>query len=516
MNRNIADPKTTRRWILLVTILGSSLIFIDGTVVNVALPGLQESLNANVSDVQWVIEGYTLMLASLILVGGSLGDKFGKRLTFIIGVSIFSAASLLCGFARDIDELIYARILQGAGGALLIPASLAILSSSFDDNTRGKAIGTWSSFTAVTAALGPILGGWLIENYSWRWIFFINIPIAAFVLYITLTRVPEIEIEDDSEPLDWVGAFLVTIGLGSIVFGLIESANLGLDSYIVIGLVSGGTVMLVIFLFVESKIKSPMMPLSLFRSRTFSGANILTFFLYAALSGALFFFPFNLIQLQGYTATEAGAAFLPLIVFLSLLSRWAGGLVDRYGAKLPLVIGPFIVAVGYLLFALPGIGGSYWTTFFPGLVTLGVGMGISVAPLTTAVMSAVSQDRSGLASGINNAVARTAGLLSIALIGIMVLIAFNGALDTKIDSIEMTRELREHIDSERIKLAGIQLPEGVDAYTATRIRRAINESFLSAFRLAMIVSAMLAFASSVTALLFISGKKDAKPDLIPD
>ena len=474
MNRNIADPKTTRRWILLVTILGSSLIFIDGTVVNVALPGLQESLNANVSDVQWVIEGYTLMLASLILVGGSLGDKFGKRLTFIIGVSIFSAASLLCGFARDIDELIYARILQGAGGALLI------------------------------------------ENYSWRWIFFINIPIAAFVLYITLTRVPEIEIEDDSEPLDWVGAFLVTIGLGSIVFGLIESANLGLDSYIVIGLVSGGTVMLVIFLFVESKIKSPMMPLSLFRSRTFSGANILTFFLYAALSGALFFFPFNLIQLQGYTATEAGAAFLPLIVFLSLLSRWAGGLVDRYGAKLPLVIGPFIVAVGYLLFALPGIGGSYWTTFFPGLVTLGVGMGISVAPLTTAVMSAVSQDRSGLASGINNAVARTAGLLSIALIGIMVLIAFNGALDTKIDSIEMTRELREHIDSERIKLAGIQLPEGVDTNTATRIRRAINESFLSAFRLAMIVSAMLAFASSVTALLFISGKKDAKPDLIPD
>lgn len=190
--------------------------------------------------------------------------------------------------------------------------------------------------------------------------------------------------------------------------------------------------------------------------------------------------------------------------------------MDRYGAKPPLVIGPFIVAVGYLLFALPGIGGSYWTTFFPGLVTLGVGMGISVAPLTTAVMSAVSQDRSGLASGINNAVARTAGLLSIALIGIMVLIAFNGALDTEIDSIEMTRELREHIDSERIKLAGIQLPEGVDTNTATRIRRAINESFLSAFRLAMIVSAMLAFASSVTALLFISGKKDAKPDLIPD
>ncbi|MCH8271931.1 MAG: MFS transporter [Candidatus Marinimicrobia bacterium] len=502
----LVESKDTRRWILLATILGSSLTFIDATVVNIALPALQENLDANVTDVQWVIEGYALMLAALILVSGSLGDSYGRKRIFIMGVILFTGTSLWCGLAGSIQELIIARIFQGIGGALIIPSSLAILSSSFDDNERGKAIGTWSSFTAITAALGPLLGGWLIENYSWRWIFFINLPVAVIVLYST-TKISENRSEDRSKKLDWVGATLVTLGLGAIVYGLVESAQLGLGSSEVITLELIGVLLIGIFLIVESKIENPMMPLKLFKSRMFSGSNVLTFFLYAALSGAFFFFPFNLIQLQGYTATEAGAAFLPFVILIFLLSRWAGGLVDKYGAKFPLIIGPLIVSAGYLLYAVPGIGGSYWETFFPAIVTVGIGMGISVAPLTTSVMSSVSQDHSGLASGINNAVARTAGLLAIAVMGIIVVYDFNLNLDIELDRIEMSTELKEYINSERINLAGIQIPEGVDIETEGKIRKAINISFLSAFRMVMIISALLALASSFTALLSISGKK---------
>ena len=502
----LLESRNRNRWVLLATILGSSLPFIDATVVNVALPALQANLGANVTDVQWVIEGYALMLASLILVSGSLGDSYGRKRVFIIGVILFTVTSLWCGLARSIEELIIARTCQGIGGALIIPSSLAILSSSFSDDERGKAIGTWSSFTAMTAALGPLLGGWLIENYSWRLIFFINLPIAAIVLYST-TKISESRNEDQTQKLDWIGATLVTLGLGAIVYGLVESAQLGLGSIEVITLELTGVLLIGIFLLVESKIKNPMMPLKLFKSKMFSGSNVLTFFLYSALSGALFFFPFNLIQLQGYTATEAGAAFLPFVILISLLSRWAGGLVDRYGAKLPLIIGPLIVSAGYLLYALPGIGGSYWETFFPAIVTVGIGMGISVAPLTTSVMSSVSQDHSGLASGINNAVARTAGLLAIAVMGIIVLHDFNLNLDIELDRINMSTELREQIDSERINLAGIKIPEGVEMVTAGKIQNAIKISFLSAFRLVMIISALLALASSFTALLSISGKK---------
>ena len=502
----LLESRNRNRWVLLATILGSSLPFIDATVVNIALPALQANLGANVTDVQWVIEGYALMLASLILVSGSLGDAYGRKRVFIIGVILFTVTSLWCGLARDIEELIIARTCQGIGGALIIPSSLAILSSSFSDDERGKAIGTWSSFTAMTAALGPLLGGWLIENYSWRLIFFINLPIAAIVLYST-TKISESRNEDQTQKLDWVGATLVTLGLGAIVYGLVESAQLGLGSIEVITLELTGVLLIGIFLIYESKIKNPMMPLKLFKSKMFSGSNVLTFFLYSALSGALFFFPFNLIQLQGYTATEAGAAFLPFVILISLLSRWAGGLVDKYGAKLPLIIGPLIVSAGYLLYALPGIGGSYWETFFPAIVTVGIGMGISVAPLTTSVMSSVSQDHSGLASGINNAVARTAGLLAIAVMGIIVLHDFNLNLDIELDKIEMSAELKDQIDSERINLAGIKIPEGVEMVTAGEIRSAINISFLSAFRLVMIISAFLALASSFTAVLSISGKK---------
>ncbi len=495
--------KNVRVWVLAATILGSSMAMIDGTVVNVALPVLQKSLNATVADLQWIVESYALFLAALILVGGSLGDHFGRRRIFASGVALFALASVWCGFSPSVNQLIVARAFQGIGGALLVPGSLAIISASFSGEQRGQAIGTWSGFTAITSALGPVIGGWLVENASWRWIFFLNVPLAVIVLGILFWRVPESRDEEGSVRLDWWGAVLVTLGLGAIVYGLIESSNLGLSHPVVLSFLAVGAVILSAFIFVEAHSRAPMMPLSLFRSRTFSGANLLTLLLYSALGGVFFFFPFNLIQVQGYSPTTAGAAFLPFILLVFLLSGWSGGLVNRYGAKLPLTVGPFIAAIGFALFAVPGIGGSYWTTFFPAVVVLGVGMAISVAPLTTTVMGAVKVRQAGIASGINNAVARTAGLLSIAVLSIVVLNAFNYGLDRRLASLGIPPEVLHMLDEQRIKLAGAEVPAGVSVEVSMMLRKAIAESFVDSFRLVMFIAVGLALASALIALLMI-------------
>src|SRR2546426_2206252 len=425
--------KSRGRWVLAATILASSMAFIDGTVVNVALPALQANLNATIVDVQWVIEAYSLLLAALLLVGGSLGDHYGRRRIFLIGTALFALASAWCGLAPDIHQLIVARAAQGLGAALLVPGSLAIISSSFPESERGRAIGTWSGFSAITTAIGPVIGGWLIEHISWRAVFFINIPIALLVILISLRSVPESS-DKESKGLDWWGAILGALGLGALVYGLIESSRLGFDDRSVLVALVAAAVLLGLFLIIETRVSNPMLPVALFRSRTFTGANLLTFLLYGALGGTLFFLPLNLIQVQHYSATAAGAAFLPFILIIFLLSRWAGGLVAKYGPKIPLVAGPLITALGFALFMLPGVGGSYWQKFFPAIVILGIGMAVSVAPLTTTVMNSVTQNRVGIASGVNNAVARGAGLLAIAVLGIMMLHVLNHALEQRLSA----------------------------------------------------------------------------------
>jgi EmrB/QacA subfamily drug resistance transporter len=488
------------------------MAFIDGTVVNVALPALQTNLNATAADVQWVIESYALLLSALLLVGGSLGDHYGRRRVFLLGVVIFAVASGLCGFAANIHQLIAARAFQGLGAALLVPGSLAIISSSFSEQERGRAIGVWSGFSAITTGIGPVLGGWLIEHVSWRAVFFINLPLALVVILISLRHVAENSDRERSR-VDWFGAILAALGLGALVYGLIESSQVGFNDRSVTMALAAGFVVLILFLFVESRRSSPMLPLTLFRSRTFAGTNLLTFMLYAALGGTLFFLPLNLIQVQHYSPTAAGAVLLPFILIMSLLSRWAGGLVARYGPKRPLVIGPLVTAGGYLLFLLPGIGGNYWTNFFPPVVVLGLGMAITVAPLTTTVMSSIAQNRAGIASGVNNAVARTASLLAIAVFGVVVLHVFRTQLDHRVSSANLPQSVVQSLQNQSIKLAAIDIPQNLNAETRQVIRWAINESFVSGFRRVMAIGAVLAVASAVTALFWIGGTPTARSSL---
>jgi len=478
------------------------MAFIDGTVVNVALPALQSSLNATAPDLQWVIEAYSLLLSAFLLVGGSLGDHYGRRRIFVIGVALFACASAACGFAGDIHQLIAARALQGLGAALLVPGSLAIISSSFSENERGRAIGTWSGFSAITAGIGPVIGGWLIENVSWRAVFFINLPIALLVILISLRHIAE-NSDKENTRVDWLGAILAAAGLGALIYGLIESSRVGFaDRSVIVVLIAAG-VLLAVFLLIEARISQPMLPLALFRGQTFTGANLLTFLLYAALGGTLFFLPLNLIQVQHYSATAAGAALLPFILIISFLSRWSGGLVVSYGARLPLIIGPLIAGLGFALFMLPNVGGNYWTNFFPPIVILGLGMAISVAPLTTTVMNAVASTHAGIASGVNNAVARTAGLLAIAVLGIVMLHVFNGRLDQRFAESKLPASASPSLQSQRTKLAAIAIPADSDQATRELIRRAIDESFVSGFRTIMAIGAALAIASALTGLTLI-------------
>jgi len=405
--------------VLVAAIFGSSMTFIDSTAVNVSLPIMQRELHATTGQTQWVIEGYSLFLSALILSGGALGDIYGRRRIFTIGIVVFALASLACALSPNIAMLIAARCAQGIGGALSTPGSLALLSAAYDEKSRGRAIGLWSGFSALTSALGPVIGGWLTQNFSWRYVFLINLPIALGVILILAARVPESRDDSSDRRIDVLGAALATLGLGLIVYGLI-AMNAGRISAAPLAIVAAGLLVLALFVVVERRIPDPMMRCDVFASRSFSVANVYTFLLYTALGGSMYFVPFVLINVHHYTPTAAGAALLPFVVILVAASRWSGGLVARVGARTPLLFGGLLAACGFIAYALPGTDGSYWTTFFPAATILGLAGALFVAPLTTTVMNSVPVEHAGVASCINNAVARTAGLIGVALLGLVV------------------------------------------------------------------------------------------------
>ena len=501
---------STERWILFASILASSMAFIDSSALNVALPSLQAELQASGAQLLWVVNAYMLMLAALILVGGSLGDKLGRKKIFMLGIGLFLLASLACGLVPTVAILIGARVVQGVGGALLIPGSLAIISASFGDERRGRAIGTWSAATTLVTIVGPVLGGFLADAGLWRGIFLINIPLGVVALVVLFFKVPESRNQQAAPEIDYVGAALASLGLAGLTYGFISVPRLGFGAPLVLGALLGGVIALVAFVVVEVRSRHPMMPLQLFRSRTFSGANLLTLFLYAGLSVGLFFLSLNLVQAQSYSQSLAGLAFTPFAVLIALLSRLTGGLADRYGPRLPLIVGPGLAGLGFLLFALVGLTAgpaSYWTTFFPGIVIFGIGMAVTVAPLTTAVMGALPGHYAGTASGINNAVSRTAGVLAIAIVGALALFVFASALDARTATLGLPASVRAALQADSARLGAARVPAGVTPAQSDAIRLAIRLAFVDAYRVVMLVCAGLAWLGAAMAAVFVRGAR---------
>lgn len=402
------------RWVLLATVLGTGMAFLDATVVNVALPAIGEDLGANLAGLQWTVNAYTLTLASFILLGGSAGDRFGRRRVFLLGVVWFAAASLLCGLAPDVKTLVAARALQGVGGALLTPGSLAIIQTSFRGDDRGRAIGAWSGLSGIAAAAGPLLGGWLIDVATWRWVFLINVPVAAVVVVVSLRHVPESADPSSPRRFDVPGAIVCAGALAGVTYGLIRWGEQGRPGPMSIASFALGVVAATIFLRVERSSGHPMLPLEVFRSALFRNVNLVTFAVYAAIGGLFFMLVIALQVVAGFSPLLAGSALLPITVLMLALSARAGQLAQRIGPRLPMTVGPLVSAVGLLLLVRIGPGSTYLSSVLPGVTLFGLGLSATVAPLTATVLAAAPERHAGLASGVNNAVARSAGLLVVA------------------------------------------------------------------------------------------------------
>jgi EmrB/QacA subfamily drug resistance transporter len=466
------------------------------------MPTIQDELGADGADVLWIVNSFQLLLGALLLVGGSLGDLYGRKRIYAIGISVFALASIACGLAPTTETLIAARIVQGIGGALMIPGSLAIISAYFDDDTRGRAIGIWAAFTTMTSVIGSPLGGLFAEIGFWRGVFLINVPLAVIALYALLTHVPESYDESSSKRLDIPGAVVITLSLLAIVFGATEIGRAGLDGFtnpVLVGPLIAGLIGVGGFIVIEARSDHPMINLALFRSRTFSGANLLTWFLYGALGVFLVFLPLNLVQVHGYGQFVAGLASLPFSILLIAMSQWAGGLVDRIGPRPPLILGPILVGIGFILTALPGITdgeSEYWTSFFPGMVVFGLGMGLTVSPLTATAMGSVPQRNSGAASGINNTMSRASGAFMTAVIGGFALIVFSESLMSAVDDLDLSDQTQQALAEEAEQLSNTEPPEDLPDDVQAAIREDIRTTFVDTFRLVMLICAGLSFLSA--------------------
>lgn len=489
-------PGRDKPWVLATAILGSSLAFIEGSVVGLALPALQADLGIDSAEVQWVVNAYLLVLGSFMLIGGSLGDRFGLRRIFILGNAVFGLGALGCAVAPTLPLLIVARCVQGLGGALLVPTSLALIGNYFSEEERGRAIGTWAGASALTTAMGPVLGGWLVDRWGWMSVFWLVVPLALLTLSIAAWRVP-VDNAGKKGSLDYPGAVLLALSLATLIYAIVDPGSAWLRAaFLAVAALSGAA-----FAWREMRFHAPILPFGLFRSQTFSGANLMTFLLYAALSGALYFLPFNLIQVQGYSATEAGAAFLPMTLMLGLGSTFAGDLIRRFDPRIVLTVGPVVAGTGFLVLALPGENASFVTGFLPAILIVGLGMTISVAPLTTVVMSSMSERQTGVASGINNTVSRLAGVIAVALLTAIAIVQFSAALENELQRSGLPASVIESVLSDAPQLAELDPPPHVTAAVAETIDASVSASYVATFRMITIVCGVLAFASGVVAWL---------------
>jgi EmrB/QacA subfamily drug resistance transporter len=489
----IPCPERDKPWVLATAILGSSLVFIEGSVVNLALPALQADFSASSVELQWVINAYLLILGSFMLIGGSLGDRFGLRRIFILGTAVFGAGALASAVAPSLPLLIAARLLQGAGGALLVPTSLALIASHFPERERGRAIGTWAGASALTTALGPVAGGWLVDEWGWPSVFFLVVPLAFVTALICRWRVPP----SPSRPgqLDYSGALLLAVALSLLIYAMVSSPTAAVR----IGLFALALLAGAAFLRCERRFAAPMLPLRLFRSRGFSGANLMTLLLYCALSGALYFLPFNLIQVQGFSAMQAGAAFLPLTLFLGFGSTFAGGLIGKVDPRRILTVGPAVAGAGFAALAIPATDASYVAGFLPGILLIGAGMTLSVAPLTTVVMGSVSGSESGVASGVNNTAARLAGVLAVAALTALAVWQFTGGLETQLAERGVPREIALQLIRDAAALAELEAPRGTPAHMVPQVSAAVATAYVATFRVIAVICGLLALLSGVVA-----------------
>jgi EmrB/QacA subfamily drug resistance transporter len=494
--------------ILLATTLASGMAFFDGSTTGVALPTIQLYFHASQIQIQWVVNAFALTLASLLLLSGSLGDRFGRKKIFSWGIVLFTAASILSALSRSVSQLVIFQAIQGVGAAMMVPGSLALINTSFEESTRGKVIGLWAGYSGGIAAAGPFLGGWLTQTFGWPSVWWINVPLGLIALIITLNFIPESR-NPDAKKLDWLGAVWLALGLFGLSYGLMEAPASGWHHWYTAGSLVAGVILLIIFGLWERRMRNsePLVPLQIFKSKLVLGANLVTLFVYFSLYGLLFFLTLNLQQVQGYSPLVAGLASLPPILIITFLTGPAGGLSDRIGPRLQMILGPALVAVGMAYLSVAGVHANYWITFFPGQVLFGVGMCLLIAPLTKSALS-VPSHYSGAASGVNNAVSRIAAMMAIAVLGAVMLSLFTGSLNKNVaaSSLPLSAEQRQQITAQSSKLGGIEIPQSFDQTSAAAAKSVVQNSFVHAFAWAMRITAGLALLGAVISFLTIPKK----------
>ena len=492
------------RWVLLGTLLASSAAFIMGTAVVIILPTIQKDFNTSISGIQWVVNAHLLTLSALLLLGGAFGDRFGRKKIFILGIGVFITGAVLSGISGTIVQLISFQALQGAGAALMIPQSLAIINVCFKKEERGRAVGLWAGLSGGIAALGPYISGWLVEAVSWRAVFFMTVPVSILALLVTAIFIPAIK-ESRGRKLDWLGTFFILAGLFGLVFGLVYGPDFGWNRPLTIGSLICGFISLVLFVFIEKRVRRPLVPLRIFKNTVVAGANTVTLVLYFSLNGVIFFLTLNLQQIQGFSPKEAGLGLLPPIVLITLLSVPSGALADKIGPRLPMTAGPVIVAAGMFWLALGGTDADYMKDFFPGLFLFGCGMALVIPPLVKSALNVEAED-SGTASGINNAASRVAGLLAIAVLGAVVVSAFTTSLNDRIHTADLSSQKQQEILSQSDKLGGVEIPRRFNEKERRAAERIINKSYAYGFRMAMLISAGLAVLGGAVSVFTIPNR----------